>query len=64
MSTATKRTKLDEQLVELARDVAPDPAREDEINLVDCAWCGYELDEDAFCPACGATALGGLPEPR
>lgn len=63
MSTATERPKLDEQLVELARDVAPGPDREDELEL-ECPWCGAPVDESGYCSFEGATVLGGLPEPR
>lgn len=63
MSTTTRRPELDEQLVELTRAVAPERDHEDDVEL-ECPYCGGPLDDDGFCPFDGATALGGLPEPR
>lgn len=62
MTTTTDRREPDEQLVELTRDVAGEP--EPEELVAECPYCGGPLDEDLYCPFDGATALGGLPEPR
>lgn len=59
----TDRRERDEQLVELARAVAPRPQREDEL-VAECPYCGGPLDDEGYCAFDGATALGGLPEPR